>query len=102
MTTTKKDIYPKKPTTKRDKHFYDLGAKEQAVVFNSNYKMDDKEWEDFYYVSNRKDFGDTEKPVYYHTRSKAIVTGILFIGAILALLFATHGDQQALQAGLIN
>ena len=36
MKTTKTTL-PKKPVTKRDKHFYDLGAKQQAEVFNNTY-----------------------------------------------------------------
>ena len=32
-TTTKKTTLPKKPVTKRDKHFYDMGAEQQAKVF---------------------------------------------------------------------
>ena len=28
---------PKKPVTKRDKHMYDLGAKQQAEVFEKAY-----------------------------------------------------------------
>lgn len=106
MTTTKKDIYPKKPTTKRDKHYYEIGF-EQGVRFpareiNVTTKLNDNEWEDFYNVSSRKDFGDTEKPFYYHVRSKAIVTGLLIIAGIIAWLFVMAGDQEVIKVGLIH
>lgn len=34
--TTKKEVkLPTKPTTKRDTHFYDMGSREQAIIFNN-------------------------------------------------------------------
>lgn len=35
---SKKEVkFPTKPTTKRDTHFYDMGARSQAKIFNDTY-----------------------------------------------------------------
>lgn len=90
-TTTKKTTLPKKPVTKRDKHFYDMGAEQQAKVFEqfSNpwssrygytpYKEDDK-WEQW----SRQSLGDRQEPI---TNEKdytwQMVSIVVFVGIIL-------------------
>lgn len=99
---------PKKPTTKRDKHFYDMGAKQQAVLFNKLQEehrlnleqvlRDSKDWSKF---SPRKELlNDHQEPITdYKINWTVIGLVILFL---LAFLYAMHGDQQALNAGLIH
>lgn len=63
-----------------------------------------RKWEEYWneVPLSRKDFGDTVKPEYYHVQSKVWIMTLLAIGAVLALLFAMHGDQQALHNGFIH
>ena len=92
MKTTTKITLPKKPTTKRDKHFYDMGAKQQAEVFNQ------KDWSKF---SPRKELlNDYQEPITDYKINWTFIT--LLVLGLLALLYAMHGDQQALNAGLIH
>ena len=113
MKTTTKITLPKKPTTKRDKHFYDMGAKQQAEVFNQ------KDWSKF---SPRKELlndyqkafnqeetikrineaisNSYEEPITDYKFNWTLIT--LLVLGLLALLYAMHGDQQALNAGLIH
>lgn len=112
-TTTKKITLPKKPTTKRDKHMYDLGAKQQAEVFNQ------KDWSKF---SPRKELlndyqetfnqekvikkinetlGDNYQEPITDFKINWTVIALLVLG-LIAFLYAMYGDQQALNAGLIH
>lgn len=83
---------PKKPTTKRDKHFYDMGAKQQAEVFNQ------KDWSKF---SPRKELlNDYQEPIADYKINWTVIGFVILF--LLAFLYAMHGDQQALNAGLIH
>lgn len=100
MKTTKKTTLPKKPVTKRDKHMYDLGAKQQAEVFEKAYAH--LEGELVAKQTPRKDLlNDYQKPIKIVAIKTVwyVVLGILFG---VAFLYAMHGDQQALNAGLIH
>ena len=67
----KKTTLPKKPVTKRDKHFYDMGAEQQAKVFDK--------WEQW----SRKSLGDYQEPITNNDYIWQIVAVIVFVGIIL-------------------
>lgn len=113
MKTTKTTTLPKKPTTKRDKYFYDMGAKQQAEVFNSlyphkinNYTDEDFEkqlrWNEWFgKINPRKELlNDYQEPITDYKINWVVIT--LLVLGLLVLLYAMHGDQQALNAGLIH
>lgn len=111
-TTTKKVTLPKKPVTKRDKHFYDMGAKQQSEVFESAHRYliespaemykiiqdSQKDWSKF---SPRKEIlNDYQEPITDYKINWTVI-GLVILG-LLAFLYAMHGDQQALNAGFIH
>lgn len=86
-TTTEKTTLPKKPVTKRDKHFYDMGAEQQAKVFetclpvNFDKAVDElNKWEQW----SRESLGDRQEPI---TNGKdytwQMVSIVVFVGIIL-------------------
>lgn len=111
MKTNKKTTLPKKPVTKRDKHFYDLGAEQQAEVFVKTFssaydKIDrhaDEKWQRFYGKTveikdeiypgairkmsekefSRKSLGDYQEPITNKDYTWHIIAVLVFVGIIL-------------------
>ena len=85
-TTTKKTTLPKKPVTKRDKHFYDMGAEQQAKVFVKQFnKESEDEFENYKWEQwSRKSLKDRQEPI---TNEKdytwQMVSIVVFVGIIL-------------------
>lgn len=73
MKTTKTTL-PKKPITKRDKYFYEMGAEQQADVFDELYDDKWRQW-------SRKSLGDYQEPI---TNEKDY-TVVIFMAVIVAL-----------------
>lgn len=88
-TTTKKTTLPKKPVTKRDKHFYDLGAEQQAKVFDKMHTATssievDRSWFD---EVSRKSLGDYQEPI---TNGKDYTWHIVAVLVFVAVILVAH------------
>ena len=76
---------PKKPVTKRDKHMYDLGAKQQAEVFNNTYGH--LEGEIIATKTPRKDLlNDYQKPITNNDTFYKVILAVLWFTVLLLVL----------------
>ena len=83
---SKKVSLPKKPVTKRDKHMYDLGAKQQAEVFANNYGHLDGEIMATSPSPRKEILNDYQPPIGNNDTVYKVILGVLwFVVFLLAL-----------------